>query len=824
LCVRSVRLKEEIPGFEPTLPQASGSPGIVALSRKIDEQTPEKLNRAGTRLEKNQAAIDRKFAEDFPESQASPIAPLKTTAKQTETALKVELNALKAEEEKLAATFRRTGNAETGEKLRKLRDVAKEKARIQKDARYTETYDEAVKVGAKDTMDDTYDFVQGIVKSDEAAFQGPEMPLIFRQVTNKYKPKKAEESGLILPDGVRTAEPKAVEAGFEEIHSLLKQVNQEIKASEQAGNFTKSYYLYKMRDHLDGKIARFEDPKYGDLADKLKEANRFWQEEYNTPFRKGVGGLMDRFNKYGKSTPDEKIVESIVLKSKEGVNQFKKIFGDDPAANELLTNGILDMFSRKTVRDGVVKPGLAKTFLRENKEALDQLPEVRGILEKAVKSNDLLLIRQSEVQVKQAALAKSSLSKLAKIENVDASIEKALSETQEQTALFGVSTINIDSPKQLLKSLNKLGISLDNTNVESLKKFEGHPMIDDLLKYRGFNKLITTYAEPLVESIHKKTGRLHTRFKQMVQTGRLSSSDPNMQNIPGKQKYRSPFIASEGKSLITVDQSSAELLIMGNMSGEPTFKEAFDNNLDLHTLNASRIYGVPYEKVTKGKGSQRDSSKAISFGLAYGISAVGLSRRLGISKKEAQQLMDKYYSANNVLKKWLDNNSKLAIKNGYSTTISGRKRFYSVPPIGDPDREKVSAAIGRQAMNAPIQGSDADTIKKAMVLCMDRLKNSQYKDTAKLVLTVHDEIIVECDYEDRYEVSKIVVGSVEDGFNEYFPDMPMKTDPVFGPTWLKGECEEDEEGNPCGGNEMELVPDDHYGTRLICCKCGKFQG
>ena len=402
-----------------------------------------------------------------------------------------------------------------------------------------------------------------------------------------------------------------------------------------------------------------------------------------------------------------------------------------------------------------------------------------------------------------------------------AAIEKALSSTQEQTALFGVSTINIDSPKQLLKSLTKLGISLENTNVESLKKFMGHPMIDDLLKYRGFNKLITTYSEPLIASINKTTGRLHTRFKQMVQTGRLSSSNPNMQNIPGKQRYRSPFIAGEGKSLITVDQASAELLIMGNMSGEPNFREAFVNGKDLHTLNASRIFGVPFDKVTK---EQRTASKAISFGLAYGISAVGLARDLGISRKAATELMDKYYEANSVLKKWLDDNSRMSIKNGFSTTIIGRKRFYSIPPAGDPDREKIVGSVERQAKNAPIQGSDADTIKRAMILCMDRLAESKYKDTARLVLTVHDEIIVECNYEDRYEVAKIVVGSVEDGFNEFFPDMPMKTDAVIGPTWLKGECEKDEGGNDCGSVEMTLIPDDHYGTKLICCKCGKFQG
>jgi DNA polymerase-1 len=281
------------------------------------------------------------------------------------------------------------------------------------------------------------------------------------------------------------------------------------------------------------------------------------------------------------------------------------------------------------------------------------------------------------------------------------SIEVGLQETQDQMSLFGVSTINIDSPKQLKTALNRLGLSVESTSVEALSKLEGHPTVDSILQYRKNAKLVNTYGEALIDRIHPKTGRLHTEFKQMVSTGRMSSNKPNLQNIPGKQKFRSCFVAGEGKVLITVDQDSAELVIMGAMSGEPNFFEAYEKSLDLHTLNASRIYKVAYEEVIK---AQRGASKAISFGLAYGISAMGLSKRLKITKKAAQVLIDTYFKVNNVLKNWLEKSAKEAVRNHYSTTITGRKRFYNIPPMSDPSRKMVVGSVERAAKNHRIQG------------------------------------------------------------------------------------------------------------------------
>ena len=392
-----------------------------------------------------------------------------------------------------------------------------------------------------------------------------------------------------------------------------------------------------------------------------------------------------------------------------------------------------------------------------------------------------------------------------------------LATTEDQTTLFGVSTINIDSPAQLKKALIKYGLPLEGTSVGELKKYEGVSVIDVLLDYRKAGKLISTYAEPLLEKIHSITGRLHTAFKQMVSTGRMSSARPNLQNIPGKQQYRSCFIAKKGCILITADMSGAELRILGNMSEDAIFIESYANGIDLHTRAASEVYGIPYDKVSH---EMRTASKAIQFGLCYGLSKFGLAKRLGITDKKAQVLINNYFEAYQGVHKFLEMSAKAAVIKGYSRSISGRKRFYTLPAYSDPERKNAERAVGRQAKNAPIQGSNADTIKQAMIYCVERLDKLDYY--AKLLLTVHDEIIIETIEEKKYEVAEIVSQSIIDGFGKYFTKIPMETDALIGPCWLKGKCEhkEHDDAPECGGMEMEFIPDEKYGTKLVCKKCG----
>lgn len=397
---------------------------------------------------------------------------------------------------------------------------------------------------------------------------------------------------------------------------------------------------------------------------------------------------------------------------------------------------------------------------------------------------------------------------------VKAIIQEILSEIEEQNTLFGVSLVNIDSNAQLKKALNKYGLPIENTDVSSLEKHAGLPIIDAILDYRKANKLISTYAETLLNKISKYTGRLHTDFRQMVSTGRMSSSNPNLQNIPKKQKYRSCFVAAPGYKLLTADMSGAELRILGNLSRDPVFIDAYSTGQDLHTRTAAEIFDVLYDRVEK---HMRNAAKAINFGLCYGMSAVGLSKRLKITKKEAEVMINKYFNRYRGIKRYLDKAGQDAVRNRYSITVSGRRRYYNMPAFDHPDRKIIQGSIERQGMNAGIQGSNADTIKESMILLTERLEGYD----ARLLLTVHDEVVVEAREDIVNEIAPIVSQSLIDGFGKYFSLIPMESSTLVGPCWLKGACEERlPSGKKCDNLEMVFAPDEKYGTRLVCAHCG----
>jgi DNA polymerase-1 len=398
-------------------------------------------------------------------------------------------------------------------------------------------------------------------------------------------------------------------------------------------------------------------------------------------------------------------------------------------------------------------------------------------------------------------------------------VSDLLATTDDQTTLFGVSLINIDSNKQLLKALKRYGLELEGTDVNVLGKFAGIPVIDELLAYRKAQKFISTYGESLIEKINEMTGRLHTRFRQMVSTGRMSSSAPNLQNIPKKQIYRSCYIAKADHVLITADMSGAELRILGNLSGDEIFVDCYRRGIDLHTRTASEVFGIPFDKV---KNSDRGAAKAINFGLCYGLSKYGLARRLKISEKAADTMINNYFARYKGVKRLLDRAGKEAVMRRYSTTVSGRKRFYRLPEPGHPDFDKKKRAIEREGKNAIIQGANADTIKEAMILAVDRLEKRNMK--SKLLLTVHDELVIEAPFSEQEEAKEIAEQSLIEGFGKYFDLIHMESDALIGPCWLKSECEDEATtGKSCGGTEMVWADDKKYGTKIVCKKCGASQ-
>ncbi|MEH6696978.1 MAG: DNA polymerase I [Hyphomonas sp.] len=310
---------------------------------------------------------------------------------------------------------------------------------------------------------------------------------------------------------------------------------------------------------------------------------------------------------------------------------------------------------------------------------------------------------------------------------------------------------NIGSPKQLGEILfdemglpggkkTKTGAWVTDADVLEGLAAEGHPLPRTIVDWRTLSKLRSTYTEALQAAINKKTGRVHTSYAMAVaQTGRLSSSDPNLQNIPVRteegRKIRQAFIADEGNVLVSADYSQIELRILAHMADIPALKEAFLNGLDIHAMTASEMFGVPIEGMDP---MVRRQAKAINFGIIYGISGFGLARQLGIPQGEAAEYIKTYFKRFPGIRAYMDETKDFAKEHGYVTTAFGRKIHLEAIRSKGPARSFAE----RQAINAPIQGSAADVIKRAMIRMPEALAEAGL--TARMLLQVHDELVFEC--------------------------------------------------------------------------------
>ena len=348
--------------------------------------------------------------------------------------------------------------------------------------------------------------------------------------------------------------------------------------------------------------------------------------------------------------------------------------------------------------------------------------------------------------------------------------EKLKTQEQKVVALAG-EEFNVNSPAQLgrilfeklelphgVKSKKTGAWSTDAAVLEELAD-EGCEIAREILEYRQFAKLKSTYTDALQEQINPKTGRVHTTFMQTVaSTGRLSSNDPNLQNIPIRQEegraIRHAFVAGKGKLLLSADYSQVELRLMAHVAGVKALKDAFASGADIHAATASQIFGVPVEGMDP---MIRRRAKAINFGIIYGISAFGLAKQLGITRKEAQDYINAYFAKYPEIKTYMENTIAFARKNGYVTTPFGRK--CSVGDMNDKNPARRQFAE-RSAVNAPIQGGAADIIKKAMCRVTPALRAAGL--SANVLLQVHDELILEMP-ENEAEKTAEVVKTVMEG-------------------------------------------------------------
>jgi len=347
---------------------------------------------------------------------------------------------------------------------------------------------------------------------------------------------------------------------------------------------------------------------------------------------------------------------------------------------------------------------------------------------------------------------------------------------------------NINSPKQLSSILfTKLGLSPKrktktgfSTGMDVLEDLvEFHDLPQEVLHYRSLTKLKTTYIDVLPGLVNPATGRVHTSFNQTVTaTGRLSSSDPNLQNIPIKgawgKRIRTAFVAEEGNLLLSADYSQVELRVLAHLSGDEGLISAFNENLDIHTRTAAELYGVPLDRVTS---EMRRTAKTVNFGVIYGISSFGLSETLNIDRKEAEQYIRQYFDRHPGVKRYVEELIIEATRKGFVTTLFGRKR--PVPELNNKNRT-VRQLGERLAVNSPIQGTAADIIKIAMINIRKRLDAAS--PAARMILQVHDELLFELPEAELEAVHQLVREEMEGVLKL---SVPLKVDIGHGRNWAE---------------------------------------
>ncbi len=449
-----------------------------------------------------------------------------------------------------------------------------------------------------------------------------------------------------------------------------------------------------------------------------------------------------------------------------------------------------------------------KDFIKLVEERLQKtLPDVEGrellilqtsllfkleeeLIEQLKEDNMLELFTQIEIPlVKVLAQLELNGIKASKeeLKRLSVVLKEKIREIEEEVYEIAGEEFNLNSPKQLGVILfEKMGLPVIkrtktgySTSANVLEKLEkNYPIASFISNYRTYTKLESTYVEPLEEYINEETGRIHTTFNQRVTaTGRLSSTEPNLQNIPIRteegRKIRGVFVAEEGKKLLAADYSQIELRVLAHISEDEGLKEAYRQGVDIHTKTAQELFGLATKET-------RRRAKAVNFGIAYGISDWGLAKQLKIGNQEAQEYIDLYFSRYPKVKKYIDKTITQAKKEGYVTTIFNRRRY--LPEIKSKNYHRRNFAK-RMAINTPIQGSAADIMKIAMIDVTEALEKEGFE--SKVLLQVHDELILEVPEDELEAVSRVVRDKMEAAVEL---DIKLEADLKVGDNWKKMEA------------------------------------
>ena len=427
-------------------------------------------------------------------------------------------------------------------------------------------------------------------------------------------------------------------------------------------------------------------------------------------------------------------------------------------------------------------------------EDADVTLKLKNILEKELQEkNDEKLFREIEMPLV-PVLAQMEMNgariDTAALKNISEELSAKMQAIETEIYALAGTEFNISSPRQvgdilfnrlqLIEKAKKTKSGQYSTSEEVLESMRHkHPIVEKILDYRGLKKLLTTYVDALPQLINPETGKIHTSFNQTVTaTGRLSSSNPNLQNIPVRdengREIRRAFIPDDGCLFFSADYSQIELRIMAHMSGDKGMVEAFRSGKDIHTDTAAKVYKVPAAEVTK---AMRSKAKTANFGIIYGISAFGLAERMGVDRREAKELIDEYFKTYPGIKAYIEKSVDDAKRNGYAETLFHRKRF--LPDINS-HNAVVRGYAERNAVNAPIQGTAADIIKVAMINIHNRLKREGLK--AQMIIQVHDELDFNVPENEKEQLQAIVMEEMQ---NACHMSVPLTADCGWGANWLE---------------------------------------
>ena len=503
------------------------------------------------------------------------------------------------------------------------------------------------------------------------------------------------------------------------------------------------------------------------------------------------------------------VKDDIIWLRRAGVEILNKIFDVkiahyvlQPDSSHELERVALEMLNYRLIKgDNTENPQLSlfpDEGAKKDKdfaERTDILFRLKGKLEEALQEVGLYKLYEEIEMPLVSVLADMeyegvSIDKVA-LDEISEDLKIRIAETEKIIYEMAGKEFNISSPKQLGEILfDQMNIDPGNkktktgqysTSEQVLSKLEdAHPIVGHILNYRGLKKLLTTYAEALPTYIDPATGKIHTHFNQAeAATGRLSSLNPNLQNIPIRtaegRNIRKAFITGDPDyGFFSADYSQVELRLMAHLSGTPELINAFLKGEDVHAATASKIYHVPLDEVTP---EMRRRAKTANFGIIYGISAWGLAERLKISRKEGKELIEGYFALYPGVKRYMEESVEKARKKGYVETIMGRRRY-----LRDINSRNavVRGVAERNAVNAPIQGSAADIIKKAMICIHQKLKERGLR--SKMILQVHDELNFKCHHEEIEELKNLVVDCME---HVVSLAVPLTVGTGYGKSWYE---------------------------------------